>query len=269
MSTSRADRTLRPISLRLRPNPRMQLMRRSLFRYDAHQSLGEPQGPLGDSAMSTTTLTPGYFRVLIRLIRPFPDFDFAFIRPLRAKAVALLHLAPGARALDLGCGPGGSLPFLVNAVGAAGQVVGVEISPEVALNASRRIDRHRWKNVQIIEAPAETATLEGGFDGALMFGAPDVYGSEAALANILPHLRPGARVVCFGAKTSRRRLGWILNPLFRTIFPRLSFASTPIPDDAPWRTLAPHLNDLVVEEYFFGWMFLAAGTLRGTPHATA
>jgi demethylmenaquinone methyltransferase/2-methoxy-6-polyprenyl-1,4-benzoquinol methylase len=211
--------------------------------------------------MSATTLTPGYFRVLIRLIRPFPDFDFAFIKPLRAHAVALLHLKPGARVLDLGCGPGGSLPFLVAAVGSAGEVVGVEISPEVALNAQRRIDRHQWTNVQIVEAPAETASLDGTFDGALMFGAPDVYGSPAALGNILPYLRPGARVVFFGAKTSRRPLGWILNPVLRVIFPKISFPCTPVPDDAPWRVLAPHLSDLTVQEYFFGWMFLASGTV--------
>jgi demethylmenaquinone methyltransferase/2-methoxy-6-polyprenyl-1,4-benzoquinol methylase len=213
--------------------------------------------------MTAPTHTPGYFRVLIRLIRPFPDFDFAFIKPLRAKAVALLQLAPGARVLDLGCGPGGSLPFLVDAVGPTGQVVGVEISPEVALNAKRRIHRHHWTTVQVVEAPAETASLEGAFDGALMFGAPDVYGSPPALGNILPHLRAGARVVFFGAKTSRRRLGWLLNPVLRVIFPKISFPSTPVPDDTPWRTLAPHLRDLAVEEYFFGWMFLAAGTVRG------
>jgi cyclopropane fatty-acyl-phospholipid synthase-like methyltransferase len=217
--------------------------------------------------MSRTTLTPGYFRVLIRVIRPFPDFDFAFIKPLRAKAVALLQLAPGARALDLGCGPGGSLPFLVDAVGPAGEVVGVEISPEVALNARRRIERHHWANVHIVEAPAETASLDGAFDGALMVGAPDVFGSKVALANILPCLRPGARVVFFGAKTSRRRLGWVLNPLLRAIFPKMSFPSTPVPDDAPWRALAPHLRDLVVEEHFFGWMFLASGTVVGALHA--
>jgi SAM-dependent methyltransferase len=217
--------------------------------------------------MTASTATPGYFRGLVRLIRPFPDFDFAFIKPLRAKAVTLLRLTPGARALDLGCGPGGSFPFLVDAVGPTGQVVGVEISPEVALNAKRRIAHRRWSNVQVLEAPAETAPIQGAFDGALMFGAPDVYASPAALANVMPHLRSGARVVFFGAKTSRRRFGWLLNPLLRALFPKISFPSTPVPNDAPWSVLAPDLRDLTVEEYFFGWLFLAAGTATDRPHA--
>lgn len=213
--------------------------------------------------MPTPESTPGYFRALIRLIRPFPNFDFAFIKPLRAKAVALLRLQPGMRALDLGCGPGGSFPFLVSVVGPTGQVVGVEISAEVAINAKRRVAHHAWENVQIIEAPAATAPLVGTFDGALMFGAPDVYASPAALANVFRHLRPGARVVFFGAKTSRHRFGWVLNPLLRTVFPRISFPTTPVPNDAPWSVVAPFLGDLAVDEYFFGWMFLAAGTATG------
>lgn len=68
------------------------------------------------------------FQLLTRLLRPFPDFDFGFIKPVRARAVSALRLHEGNRVSDLGCGPGGSLPFLRAAVGASGDVVGVEIS---------------------------------------------------------------------------------------------------------------------------------------------
>jgi demethylmenaquinone methyltransferase/2-methoxy-6-polyprenyl-1,4-benzoquinol methylase len=215
--------------------------------------------------MSATDSTPPYFRYLVRLLRPFPDFDFSFIKPLRANAVMLLRLTPGARVLDVGCGPGGSLPYLRNAVGPAGDVVGVEISPEVAINARLRIARHGWSNVKVIASAAQTVELSGLFDGLLMFAAPDVFASQDALDNILPRLRRDARIVFFGAKTSSRRFGWLLNPLLRTVFPKLSFRSTPVPDHEPWRLLAPHLEGLRIEEYFFGWMFLASGTLTSRP----
>ena len=48
-----------------------------------------------------------------------------------------------------------------------------------------------------------------------------------------------------------------------TYFPKISFPSTPVPDEAPWQVLAPTLRDLKIEEYFFGWMFLASGTVNG------
>ena len=95
-------------------------------------------------------LTPPYFRYVIGLIRPFPNFDIFFIKPLRQKAVQLLQLKPGDRVLDVGCGPGGTFPYLVDAVGPSGDVVGVEISPEVAINARRRIAKNGWSNVQVI-----------------------------------------------------------------------------------------------------------------------
>jgi SAM-dependent methyltransferase len=211
--------------------------------------------------------TPRYFKLLLWLLRPFPDFDFAFIKPVRARAAALLRLTAGSRVLDAGCGPGGSFPFLRAATGESGEVVGIEISADVAAHAERRISRNGWRNVRVIVAAAEHVPLEGEFDGLHMIAAPDVYASAAALANLEPHLKAGARVVFFGAKTSARRYGWLLNPLFRRVFPRLTFASTPVPDDAPWSLLAPRLSDFEVEEYFFGWMFLASGTLTGSARA--
>ena len=207
-----------------------------------------------------TTDTPLYFRVLARLLRPFPDFDFGFIKPVRARAVAELRLRDGDRALDLGCGPGGTLPFLRAAVGASGEVIGVEISARVAALAARRVARHGWQNVQVIVAPAERAELVGPVDGAVMFAAPDVYAAPTAWANLRKVLRPGARVAFFGAKTTRRPHGWLLNGLLRSAMPRLSFASTPVPTDAPWTAAAPELQEVEVREYFFGWMFLAVGT---------
>jgi hypothetical protein len=106
--------------------------------------------------------------------------------------------------------------------------------------------------------------LPGAYDGVLMFAAPDVYASAAAWANLRRVLLPGARVALFGAKTSRRRGGWLLNGLLSAAMPRLSFASTPVPTEAPWTAVEPELRDLEVREYFFGWMFLATGTWAPT-----
>jgi cyclopropane fatty-acyl-phospholipid synthase-like methyltransferase len=101
------------------------------------------------------------------------------MRPLRERAVRALHLKEGNRVLDAGCGPGGTLLDLVEAVASAGEVVGVEISPETAMNAKRRIEANRWRNVQVIVGDARTVRLTGMFDG-LMFAAPDVYASPEA-----------------------------------------------------------------------------------------
>jgi len=140
-----------------------------------------------------------------RLISDTLSISFVLFPILRQKAVQLLLLKPGNRVLDVGCGPGGSFPYLVHAVGAQGEVLGLEISPEVAINARRRIVKNRWPNVLVMEAGARTVELQGKFDGVLMFAAADVYASPQSLANLLPYLKDEARVVAFGAKLSRRR----------------------------------------------------------------
>jgi SAM-dependent methyltransferase len=219
--------------------------------------------PLGKHLAGSSRLpprTPPYARYLVRLARPFPNFDLAFMRPLRRKAVRLLHLRHGDHVLDMGCGMGGSFPYLVDAVGPSGEVVGVEISPEVTINTSQRVERNRWRNVQVIEAAAQAVRLTGTFDGLLMFAAPDVYASEEALENIFPRLRENARVVVFGAKMSSKRLGRILNPLLQVFVSKLSFPTTPRPDHEPWRLVAKRLEGLEIEEYFFGLLFLASGS---------
>ena len=205
-------------------------------------------------------LTPPYARYLVHVIRPFPDFDASFIKPVRQKAVELLDLKEGDRVLDVGCGPGSSFPYLVHAVGPSGQVVGVEISPEISINARRRIEKNGWRNVELIEADARTVHLTGTFDGLLMF-ATDVILLEEALENIFPHLRDNARVVAFGAKMVSHRLGRIWNPVLKMLF-KLTFSTTPRPDYQPSRMVAKRVEKLDVEEYFFGWMFLASGSVN-------
>jgi SAM-dependent methyltransferase len=215
--------------------------------------------------MDNRDLTPPYGRYLVHLIRPFPNFDAFFIKSLRQKAVQLLRLKPGDRVLDVGCGPGGSFPYLVGAVGSSGEVIGVEISPDIAINARRRIEKNRWRNVRVIEADARAVKLEGKFDALLSFAAADVYASPEALDNLFPYLKDDARVVAFGAKLTRRAFGGLLNPTLRTLW-KLSFASTPKVNYEPWTPLRERLDHLQTEEYFFGGMFLAWGGSPAVSH---
>ncbi len=209
-------------------------------------------------------LTPPYIRYLVHLIRPFPNFDWFFIKRLRQRAIHALQLKAGSRVLDVGCGPGGSFPYLLEAVGPSGEVVGVEISPEVAINARRRIQANRWSNVQVVEGDARTIPLSGNFDGMLLFAAPDVYASPLAVANLLQCLKDDACVVAFGAKLSRRRVGKVFNLLFRLLM-KFSFSSTPALNYEPWCLLENRLSEIHVQEYFFGCMFLVSGSYRKNP----
>lgn len=211
--------------------------------------------------MKTKPNEPLYVRILVPLARHFPDFDFRFIKPVRQKAIALLNLEKGSRVLDAGCGSGGCFPYLISSIGETGEIVGIDISPQIIRNTKKRISKNNWKNIQLIEGSAQSVDLSGSFDGLLMFAAPDVYASEQALSNIFPHLKNNSRVVIFGAKISDRSYGWILNWLLHLAFHKLS-SSTPLLNSEPWIISERRLHDFHIEEYFFGWMFIACGSVE-------
>jgi SAM-dependent methyltransferase len=87
---------------------------------------------------------------------------------LREQTEGLLEpitLAPGASALDLGCGSGEALGLLSDLVGASGRVVGVD-QDEASLAGLRALIREReLGNVEIVQADAcETGLPRSSFD---------------------------------------------------------------------------------------------------------
>jgi demethylmenaquinone methyltransferase/2-methoxy-6-polyprenyl-1,4-benzoquinol methylase len=190
------------------------------------------------------------------LLSRYPNFLASFIRPFREVAVKRCRLQPGSRVLDVGCGTGSSFPFLVQAVGADGEVVGVEISPDLAAIARKRIEQEEWNNVRVAVGPAQTIALPGKFDGLLLFAAHEVLTSPEALDHLLAHLKKGGRIVAFGAKLSNSRPGRLLNPPLRLLTQALLPASSAPVDAHPWRLLEDRIGKLHMEERMAGLLYL-------------
>jgi S-adenosylmethionine-diacylgycerolhomoserine-N-methlytransferase len=81
----------------------------------------------------------------------------------RRAGIELLSLGEGDHVLDVGCGTGLSLPLLREGVGATGRVTGVDASGSMLEQARRRVSRHGWTNVNLVQADAGAA---GGTRGA-------------------------------------------------------------------------------------------------------
>ena len=126
------------------------------------------------------------------------DAELLPFEPLRVEAIALLQLEPGQRVLDVGCGTGLSFELIERDIGATGELVGVEQSPDMLQLARERVQVHGWRNVALVGAPAEEAKVPGKLDAALFHFTHDVLRQPRALDNMLRHLRPGARVVTVG-----------------------------------------------------------------------
>jgi ubiquinone/menaquinone biosynthesis C-methylase UbiE len=183
------------------------------------------------------------------------------IERLRAQAVQRLQLQPDSRVIDAGCGNGGSFPFLLKQIGPTGEVVGIEISHEMAERARLRIQKNGWHNISLVEDSALTAPLSGVFDALLLFAAHEISTSPEMLAHLLASLKAGGRVVAFSTRLTAPLLGWFTNPFFRMISKKWLPGSTPI-DPQPWRTLAAQLDQVQVEMRLGGAMYLVSGIYK-------
>lgn len=70
-----------------------------------------------------------------------------------------IGLAPGAHAVEIGCGPRGCLELLSNRVGAAGRVVGVERSEDAVSLAREFAEQRGLQNVEVLHSDARLTGL--------------------------------------------------------------------------------------------------------------
>lgn len=113
----------------------------------------------------------------------------------RATNLAALSPAPGATICDLGCGNGMLTEDLSRAVGGAGQVIGVDPSPEMLASAKARCAS--LGNVRLMEGTAEAIPLpDRSVDGLLSLQVMEyVARIDKGLAECARILRPGGRLV--------------------------------------------------------------------------
>ncbi len=174
----------------------------------------------------------------------------------REAAVAALRLAPGDHVLDLGCGTGLNLPLLVRAVGPAGQVTGVDITPAMLARARARVVRHGWEKVALAEADLADFEPPAPIGGALATYAIDFMPEPAPLfARLAAALRPGGRVVLLGMRRPPGMPRWLaaLGAL-----PNRPFGVTPATlERRPWEALFAVLSPVALTPLSGGAVYLA------------
>ncbi|MCM9076673.1 MULTISPECIES: methyltransferase domain-containing protein [Streptomyces] len=100
---------------------------------------------------------------------------FAYQTPAYEAATARLRLAPGTRAVDLGCGTGRAMPALRAQVGPRGHVLGVDLTPAM-LAAAARHGRTRHGDLLAADCtrlPLARASVDGIFSAGLLDHLPD------------------------------------------------------------------------------------------------
>ena len=157
--------------------------------------------------------------VFDRVADTYDQVGVAWFTPIAEGLVAEAAARPGELALDAGCGRGAALFALAEAVGPAGRVTGIDLSPRM-VEAARRDAAARGLHVelQVMDASAPELTA-GAYDlvvsSLVLFFLPDPAGALLAWRDLLT---PGGRLAV--ATFGDRHPGWVaLDAVFRPYLP--------------------------------------------------
>jgi ubiquinone/menaquinone biosynthesis C-methylase UbiE len=118
------------------------------------------------------------------------------IAPIGEALLKQAEFKPGERVLDIGCGGGGTTIAIAKSVAPTGDVLGIDISPDLTTASTKRAADAGVSNIRFMCADAANVQLADGpynrlFSrfGSMFFSEPD-----KAFASLASLLRPGARI---------------------------------------------------------------------------
>ncbi len=202
-------------------------------------------------------ITGQYDRVA-RFYKVFEPLYLIF--PLaRRRAVAALGLKPGDTVLEVGAGTGRNFPYLVDAVGPSGSVIGVDASEGMLREARKLVEQQGWSNVSLLHQDAAHLQVDEGVDGVLFsLSYSAMPEPRRALAAAWERLRPGARLAVMDAGLTETRLRPLIDPIARLLI-RLGPGN---PYSRPWDDMSQYGR--VAVERFMWIYYVCTVTKPGT-----
>jgi ubiquinone/menaquinone biosynthesis C-methylase UbiE len=197
-----------------------------------------------------------------RIARTYSTLEplYLIFPPARRRGVAALGLKPGDTVLEIGAGTGRNFPYLVEAVGPTGTVIGVDASRGMLAEARRLIEREGWSNVVLLQQDATQLDVDRDVDGALFsLSYSAMPEPRPALARAWERLRPYSRVVILDAGLTQGGLWRFVAPIARLL---VKYA----PGDAysdPWSDLATY-GPVETTRFLFGFFYVSSVAKPGS-----
>ena len=122
--------------------------------------------------------------------------------------------------------------------------------------AADHIAFYGWDNIELVNAPADTARLAVHANAALFAAAPHALACPSAVTNILAHLRASAVIAAGGWKWPIPSPWlWPLRACLAALHHAYDADTTPL--QQPWNHRAEHATGLHITELGFGTGYLA------------
>jgi len=191
----------------------------------------------------------------------------------RRQGVDALGVTPGDTVVEMGCGTGANLPYLREAIGSAGGVVGVDLADGALARARLRIERADWENVDVVRGDA-TRPPTARVDALLATFVVGMFDDPATVVERwCDAVGPGGRIVLLNAMRSDHPAAAPLNLAFRG-FVRLGAPGKRVAGGSPagdlersieraQGALRARCGPFRRESLLGGYLTLATGEVRG------
>lgn len=176
----------------------------------------------------------------------------------RRLAVESLGLSPGDTVVEIACGAGLNFPLLLEQVGPAGKVIGVDITDRMLEQARRRVEAHGWENVELVHSDASTFPYPKSVKGILStFAITLIPEFDTIILKGREALLPGGRFCVLDFKKAEDKPLWTAKLLVR--FTKPFGVSLDLAERHPWESLERYFPQTTFHEFYFGYTYIAVG----------
>lgn len=181
----------------------------------------------------------------------------------RQQAIQELYLQRGDTVVDIGCGTGLNFSLLEEAIGPEGQIIGVDLTDAMLVQAQKRVRVAGWQNVFLIQSDVATFTFPPEVDGILStFALTLVPEFDQVILNGCRVLKPGKRWSIADFKMPSGVFSK-LAPLLALVLVRPFGGTIDLACRHPWESMYKYLQQVEMTEFYMGSVYVVAGQ-RGT-----
>lgn len=180
----------------------------------------------------------------------------------RKQAVSALDLKRGDTVVEVGCGTGLNFPYLLQAIGDSGRLIGIDFTDAMLKKAKERIQRNGWRNVELVETDAVAYEFPTRVHGIVsMFALTLVPEYEQVIDHAARALVAGGRFVLADFKKPDKWPPWLVK--LGVLITKPFGVSLDLADRRPWETMTKYFAHVTMTELFGGSVYVAVGEKSG------
>lgn len=185
--------------------------------------------------MSSAVALPHESKIYSRFAHFYDRIFTGIFVPRIERVIRDLQIEPGSRVLEVGVGTGLSL----QAYPPHCRVIGVDLAPDMLARASRKIEQHGWRHIELAVGDAQALEFaDDTFDYVTSFHVVSVVpDSSQMIREMVRVCRPGGTIVIINHfRSERRMLAWLvdrLDPITRKLGWRTTLRVSDLLDAVP------------------------------------